>query len=105
MSYDVAKPNFLDWSKKKSDLTLPLCQFNLPDLGDGDGDGDADAEPLKLGPKAEYAYKIKLDLPAKYTAHAPVSYTHLDVYKRQVIIRSRSTTPTINPARSYSPSG
>src|SRR5580692_9743649 len=32
MSYDVAKPNFLDWSKKKSDLILPLCQFNLPDV-------------------------------------------------------------------------
>ncbi len=72
MSYDVAKPNFLDWSKKKSDLTLPLCQFNLPDLGDGDDDGDTDAEPLRLGPKAEYAYKIKLDLPAKYTAHSPL---------------------------------
>jgi tetratricopeptide (TPR) repeat protein/transglutaminase-like putative cysteine protease len=72
MSYDVAKPNFLDWSKKKSDLTLPLCQFNLPDLGDGDYDGDAEAEVLKLGPKAEYVYKIKLDLPAKYTAHSPL---------------------------------
>jgi tetratricopeptide (TPR) repeat protein len=74
MSYDVARPNFLDWSKKKSDLTLPLCQFNLPDLGDGnsDDDGDADAEVLKLGPKAEYVYKIKLDLPAKYTAHSPL---------------------------------
>jgi tetratricopeptide (TPR) repeat protein/transglutaminase-like putative cysteine protease len=72
MSYDVARPNFLDWSKKKSDLTLPLCQFNLPDLGNGDDDGDADAEPLKLGPKAEYTYKIKLELPAKYTAHAPL---------------------------------
>jgi len=74
MSYDVAKPNFLDWSKKKSDLTLPLCQFNLPELGDGDedDDGDADAEPLRLGPKAEYVYKIKLDLPANYTAHSPL---------------------------------
>ncbi len=74
MSYDVARPNFLDWSKKKSDLTLPLCQFNLPDLGDGnsDDDGDADGEVLKLGPKAEYVYKIKLDLPAKYTAHSPL---------------------------------
>ena len=38
MSYDVSRPNFLDWSKKKSDLTLPLCQFNLPDLGDADSD-------------------------------------------------------------------
>ncbi len=70
LDYDVSKPNFLDWSKKKSNLTLPLCQFNLMDLG-GEDD-DADAEPLKLGPKAEYVYKIKLDLPAKYTAHAPL---------------------------------
>ena len=73
MSYDVARPNFLDWSKKKSDLTLPLCQFSLPDIGNSDDDdGDADAETLKLGPKAEYSYKIKLDLPAKYTAHSPL---------------------------------
>ena len=73
MSYDVARPNFLDWSKKKSDITLPLCQFNLPDLA-GD-DSDADAEPLKLGPKAEYVYKIKLELPAKYTARAPLPFS------------------------------
>jgi tetratricopeptide (TPR) repeat protein len=73
MSYDVARPNFLDWSKKKSDLTLPLCQFNLPDVGYGDDDSDAD--PLKLGPKAEYIYKIKLELPAKYTAHAPLAFS------------------------------
>jgi tetratricopeptide (TPR) repeat protein/transglutaminase-like putative cysteine protease len=78
MSYDVARPNFLDWSKKKADLTLPLCQFNLPDLGDGsidDDDSDASAEALKLGPKAEYVYKIKLELPAKYTAHAPLAFS------------------------------
>jgi tetratricopeptide (TPR) repeat protein len=75
MSYDVVKPNFLDWSKRKSDLTLPLCQFNLPDLGDGDDDGDAENETLKLGPKAEYVYKIKLELPAKYTAHAPLPFS------------------------------
>jgi tetratricopeptide (TPR) repeat protein len=73
MSYDVGRPNFLDWSKKKSDLTLPLCQFNLPDLGDDNS--DADAEPLKLGPKAEYVYKIKLELPAKYTARAPLPFS------------------------------
>ncbi len=71
LSYDVAKPNFLDWSKKKSSLTLPLCQFNLPDLNDDD-DADADAETLKLGPKAEYVYRIKLELPPKYTAHSPL---------------------------------
>ena len=73
MSYDVAHPNFLDWSKKKSDLLLPLCQFNLPALGDGDDDADADR--LKLGPKASYAYKIKLELPTKYTAHPPLPFS------------------------------
>jgi tetratricopeptide (TPR) repeat protein len=79
MSYDVARPNFLDWSKKKSDLMLPLCQFNLPDVGDGDSNSDddsgPDAEVLKLGPKADYVYKIKLELPAKYTAHAPIAFS------------------------------
>jgi tetratricopeptide (TPR) repeat protein len=71
MSYDVAKVNFLDWSKKKMDIVLPLVQFNLPDV-DAD-DTDPDAEPMKLGPKAEYSYNIKLELPAKYTAHAPLA--------------------------------
>ena len=75
LSYDVSRPNFLDWSKKKSDLMLPLCQFNLPDLGDGDEDGDSAPQTLKLGPKADYIYKIKLELPDKFTAHAPVPFS------------------------------
>ncbi len=75
ISYDVARPNFLDWSKKKSDLPLPLCQFNLPDLGNDDTDADSDSESLKLGPKAEYVYKIRLELPAKYTARAPLPFS------------------------------
>ena len=73
MSYDVAKANFFDWSKKKSDLTLPLCQFNLPDVADDDG--ESDPGPFKLGPKAVYVYKIKLELPAKYTAKAPLPFS------------------------------
>jgi len=73
LSYDVSKVNFLDWSKKKTEIILPLVQFSLPDVGDGDDDADAD-EPLKLGPKAEYSYRIKLELPAKYTAHSPLAF-------------------------------
>jgi tetratricopeptide (TPR) repeat protein len=93
MSYDVSKPNFLDWSKKKSDLTLPLCQFNLPDLGDGDG--EADSEPLKLGPKAEYVYKIKLELPAKYTARAPLPFSlKRDYAEYQATYKLQGTTFT-----------
>jgi tetratricopeptide (TPR) repeat protein/transglutaminase-like putative cysteine protease len=72
MTYDVSRVNFLDWSKKKTEIALPLVQFNLPDVN-GD-DSEADAEPLKLGPKAEYSYKIKLELPAKYTAHLPLAF-------------------------------
>jgi tetratricopeptide (TPR) repeat protein len=74
MSYDVSKVNFLDWSKKKTEIALPLVQFNLPEV-DGDDDNDADSEPLKLGPKAEYSYQIKLELPAKYTAHVPLAFS------------------------------
>src|SRR5215472_8502414 len=66
LSYDVSKVNFLDWSKKKTQILLPLVQFSLPEYGDDDHDGET--EPLKLGPKGEYSYKIKLELPAKYTA-------------------------------------
>jgi tetratricopeptide (TPR) repeat protein len=73
MSYDVSRVNFLDWSKKKTEMLLPLSQFSLPDVGDDDT--GSDAEPLKLGPKAEYSYSIKLELPAKYTAHIPIPFT------------------------------
>ena len=76
ITYDVAKPAFLDWSRKKSELILPLCQFNLPDIGNGDDDDtDSADEPLKLGPKAEYVYKIKLELPARYTARSPLPFS------------------------------
>jgi len=73
LSYDVSRVNFLDWSKKKTEIVLPLVQFSLPDADDEDS--DPDAEPLKLGPKAEYSYKIRLELPAKYTAHVPLAFS------------------------------
>jgi tetratricopeptide (TPR) repeat protein len=71
MSYDVSKVNFLDWSKKKAEVPLPLVQFTLPDVDEDESDS-AD-ESLKLGPKAEYTYSIKLQLPSKYIAHAPLA--------------------------------
>ena len=75
MSYDVSKVNFLDWSKKKTEIILPLVQFNLPEVDGDDNDGEADAEPLKLGPKAQYSYQITLQLPAKYSAHLPLAFS------------------------------
>jgi tetratricopeptide (TPR) repeat protein len=73
LSYDVSKVNFLDWSKKRTEIVLPLVQFSLPDVDEDDT--DADSEPLRLGPKAEYSYSIQLELPAKYTAHAPLAFS------------------------------
>jgi tetratricopeptide (TPR) repeat protein len=72
LSYDVSRPNFLDWSKKKSDLILPLCQFNLAEVAEDD---DPDAPPIQLGPIAQYSYNITLDLPDKFTAHAPLPFS------------------------------
>ncbi len=73
MSYDVSRVNYLDWSKKKTEMILPLSSFSLPDVDEDDT--DSDAEPLKLGPKAEYTYKIKLELPEKYNARAPLPFS------------------------------
>src|SRR5579862_9207023 len=73
LSYDVSKVNFLDWSKKKTQIVLPLVQFSLPEVDEDNT--DPDAEPLKLGPKGEYSYKIKLELPAKYSAKAPIAFS------------------------------
>jgi tetratricopeptide (TPR) repeat protein len=77
MSYDVSRVNFLDWSKKKTEIILPLVQFNLPEVDgkDNDSDSDDNAEPLKLGPKAQYSYQITLQLPTKYTAHLPLAFS------------------------------
>jgi len=75
LAYDVSRVNFLDWSKKKTVIALPLVQFNLPEADADDTDPDPDAEPFKLGPKAEYSYNIVLELPAKYTAHAPLAFS------------------------------
>ena len=73
LSYDISKVNFLDWSKKKSEIALPLVQFDLPEVDDDDAATAADGDLLRLGPKGDYSYKIKLELPAKYTAHAPLA--------------------------------
>jgi tetratricopeptide (TPR) repeat protein len=75
LTYDVTRPNFFDWSKKKSELALPLSQFNLADVDPDDADAESEAESIKLGPPAEYGYTVKLELPAKYTARAPLPFS------------------------------
>jgi len=72
-SYDVAKPNYLDWSKKKFDVDLPLAQFSLADADEDDLGSDSD--PIEFGPPGTFTYRVKLVLPSKYVARAPLPFT------------------------------
>ena len=72
-SYEISKANFLDWSKKKSELELPLAQFNLADADDDET--SSDSEPIKFGPPGQFSYRVKLELPARFTARAPLPFS------------------------------
>jgi tetratricopeptide (TPR) repeat protein/transglutaminase-like putative cysteine protease len=83
VAYDVSKANFVDWSKKKLELKLPLSTVGLVAIGNDVGEEDSDdagakggaakPEPFKLGPPNDHTYKIKLELAARYTAKVPVA--------------------------------
>jgi Flp pilus assembly protein TadD len=72
LSYRVVKANYLDQSKKKLELKLPL-----PVLGLAAADPDAadEPDPIKLGAPNTRHYNIRLELPTKYTVHSllPIS--------------------------------
>ena len=76
ISYDVTKSNFIDWSRKKVELKLPLASFH-PAAVSSDVDEDAEnvdstsPEPFKLGPQNEKCYRIKLELAPRYKAQLP----------------------------------
>jgi tetratricopeptide (TPR) repeat protein len=84
LSYEVSKAGFLDWSKKKLEMKLPLSYVNPASVGadvgeeeqegeETEGGGGSGAEPFKVGPPNEQIYKIKLELAARYTAKAPMA--------------------------------
>src|SRR5215469_3854220 len=69
LDYKIDVANFLDWSKKKSDLLLPLSQINLAEADEDDSD------PVQLGSPVEYGYKLRLEFPAKYAESAPLPFS------------------------------
>ena len=83
ISYEVSKAGFLDWSKKKLEMKLPLSYMTPASVGadvgeeaeEGDETENGGTEPFKVGPPNEHLYKIKLELAARYTAKAPVAVT------------------------------
>ena len=96
-------PGRIFWiGQREIGSTLPLCQFNLPDLGDAESDGTPSR--LKLGPKAEYVYKIKLELPAKYTARAPLPFSlKRDYAEYQATYKLQGTTFTADRNAQFAP--
>jgi len=70
LEYKVAQANFLDWSSKKSKLALPLPAVGLPPA---DAEAEDEEEPLELGTPLDVTTTLKLELPAKYAARAPIA--------------------------------
>ena len=68
-SYRVTKANYLDLSKRKSELKPPLSGAVLANADPDDSDSP---DPIKLGPANTFHYKLKLEFPARYAIHPPL---------------------------------
>jgi tetratricopeptide (TPR) repeat protein len=63
---DFQQSNFLDWAAKRAAAPLPLLAIGLPDPP-----ADA-AKPIEIGSPLRVDVKLKLALPASFTAQLPV---------------------------------
>ena len=72
VEYQVAVPNFLDWTKKKSEMPLPMSQINLVDADEDNTDPDGDA--IEFGSTSQYLFRWQLTFPAKYVMRAPLPF-------------------------------
>ena len=72
VEYTVEVPNFLDWSKKNSQLQLPLTSLRLPESTEAD---ENSPDPFELGPPGTMTFRAKLELPPGFTAHAPLPFS------------------------------
>jgi tetratricopeptide (TPR) repeat protein len=87
ISYDVSKPKFIDWEKKKTQLRLPFAYVNLAAVSEDTAEEHTDAEEesadkdlqqdenLKLGPPNEQVYRWKLEFAPRFTVDTPVGTT------------------------------
>ncbi len=69
LDYKIEAANFLDWSKKKTDLVLPFSQISMADADEDD------TEPVKVGSPVDYRYRLRLEFPAKYSERAPLPFS------------------------------
>ena len=69
VEYDFTNNDYLDWSSKKARLLLPLPAL---ELAHPDADAEEKTKPIKLGAPIKITYRLKLSLPSKYQARAPL---------------------------------
>jgi tetratricopeptide (TPR) repeat protein len=73
LDYHVVEPGFFDWSSRRVQLAPPLPPLALPDPA-------RPGESIVLGSPAQVTIEMKLALPPRYTARAPVATTVSRVY-------------------------
>ena len=69
VEFDFSSDDFLDWSSKKAKLSLPMPALNLATV---DPDKEENSKPIQLGAPIDVTYRLKLTLPGKYEARAPL---------------------------------
>ena len=66
LDLDLAQPNYLDWSSKKTRVALPLAAIGVPAVPENS------SGPIRLGSPLNVSVHLKLVLPDNYVAQPPV---------------------------------
>ena len=66
LDLDLAQPNYLDWSSKKTRVALPLAAIGVPAVPENN------SGPIHLGSPLDVSVQLKLVLPDNYVAQPPV---------------------------------
>ncbi len=69
LEFDFSNDSYLDWSNKKPRVILPIPSLNITQP---DADAEENTKPIQLGTPIKISYRLKLSLPAKYQARAPL---------------------------------
>ena len=67
LDLEFSQASFLDWSSKKSKITVPLLIIGMPEAREDS------TEPIHLGSPLDVTMTLKLKLPSNFTAQAPVA--------------------------------
>jgi tetratricopeptide (TPR) repeat protein/transglutaminase-like putative cysteine protease len=68
IDYDVAAPNYFDWSSREPRLALPFGILRLPAPDEAEKD-----KMIKLGPPQEVQTEVTLNIPIKYSVQLPIA--------------------------------